>query len=113
MPEFAAEPTPNYPSEVDRENYLDSLELANRRNVEAVSDAFLSHLARNGKTGALIAVGGTVKPATFGTPRKDVDLLAVINGSNNFDDWLEQIKQVSQKAGIAVSKVLKPVPDKE
>ncbi|MBI5356045.1 hypothetical protein HZB78_00335 [Candidatus Collierbacteria bacterium] len=113
MPESAAEPTPNYPSEVDRENYLDSLEQADQHNVEAVSDAFLSHLTKNGKTGILIAVGGTVKSATFGIPREDVDLLAVINGANDFDDWLEQIKQVSQETGIAVSKVLKPVPDRE
>jgi hypothetical protein len=102
-----------YPSEVDKERYLDSLSTENRQNVEAVSDAFLSQLRKIGRSGALIAVGGTVKPATIGTPRKDVDLFAVIDGSNSFDDWLGRIKAISQEAGIKVSDVQMPIPDKE
>ncbi|GEM_PF-4725672 len=100
-------------SEVEKSDYLSSLGDENSLNINTVANAFLDHLRQTGRRGALIAVGGTVNLATRGTSRKDIDLLAVIENSHDFDDWSRQIEQVSREAGITVSQILKPIPDRE
>lgn len=59
-------------SDLNKDEYLASLQESNRSNVEAFSNKFSDYLRQAGKRGALIAVGGTVKPATRGTSRKDI-----------------------------------------
>lgn len=100
-------------SDLSKDEYLASLQENNRSNVEVLSERFSDHLRQVGKRGVLIAVGGTVKPATRGTPRKDIDLYAVINNADNFDDWLNDIKQIGQNAGLEIDNIQRPIPSKE
>jgi len=100
-------------SEVEKSGYLLSLGDENSLNINAVSNAFLDHLRQTGRRGALIAVGGTVNLVTRGTPRKDIDLLAVIENSHDFNDWLAEIEKISNKSGIVIGKINNPIPDHE
>lgn len=100
-------------SGLGKDEYLASLQENNRLNVKVLSEKFTDHLKQAGKRGALIAVGGTVKPATRGTPRKDVDLYAVIDDAQNFDDWLGDIELVGRSAGLEIDEIQRPIPSKE
>jgi hypothetical protein len=99
--------------EVGKDYYLAGLQGNNRDNLEILSRAFLAQLIQEGETGALIAVGGTVKPENRGTSRKDIDVYAAIDHAGGFDKWRDSIAEIARRAGIEISKIQPPIPDIE
>lgn len=65
---------------IDKESYYNSLTAADRENLTRVIESLakISQDVIGGKPAEVRAVGGTVRPKTFDTRRKDIDLRLVI-----------------------------------
>lgn len=98
---------------IDKNEYLTSLDKVNRQNLESVSQAFLAMMEEQDVSGALLAVGGTVRPETRRTPRKDIDIVAFLDGGISFEELKRVAENIQMKTGFSISDFTAPVPDRE
>lgn len=98
---------------VEKQEYLESLSENDRENLGLLITIFLDYCHEKKLSGALLAVGGSVKPETRGTRRKDIDLIPLVNGRDSFDDFRALMEYLKTKAEFNISKVIKPAMDEE
>jgi len=98
---------------VERKEYLESLSEDDRTNLGLLATTFLEYCSENDLSGAILIVGGTVKPETRGTKRKDIDILPLISGHNSFESFQTLMKYLETKTSFNISKVIEPAIDEE
>lgn len=98
---------------VEKDVYLESLSESEREDLGLITTSFLDYLQEIGRSGALVAVGGSVAPETRGTKRKDIDLIPVVEGITDFKDFKKMVIDLCKKTEFSVEKIIDPVPDEE
>lgn len=98
---------------VEKEEYFESLSDDDRQNLGLLITTFLDYCHEKKLSGALLAVGGSVKPETRGTRRKDIDLIPLVNGRDSFDDFRALMEYMRTKAEFNIGKVVEPAMDEE
>lgn len=99
---------------IEKSDYIASLpDELDRLTVEQLSDAFVVVMRDLGKTGGLLAVGGTVKPETFGTQRKDIDVLPVIDNEPDFGSFQRVVEAMTRQMNMKIVHITEPVIDPE
>ena len=100
-------------SQVEKQEYLDSLSEINRQNLGLLTSCFLEYCHENKLVGAMLVVGGSVKPDTRGTERKDIDMIPLITGRDSFEEFSELMKYLEDKTGFKIGQVIEPAIDEE
>ncbi len=98
---------------VERKEYLESLSDDDRENLGLLMTTFLDYCHEKQLSGALLAVGGSVKPETRGTRRKDIDLIPLVNGRDSFDDFRALMEYLKIKTEFNIGNVIEPAIDEE
>lgn len=99
--------------EIGQSELLSNLDPEDKHNLEQVTNAFTAAMDQLKYTGALLVVGGAVKPDTQHTPRKDIDLLALVDQDSSFPAILKLAQIISQQTGFPIKHINRPIPDHE
>jgi len=98
---------------VEKQEYLESLSEDDRANLGLLATTFLEYCGENNLSGAVLIVGGTVKPETRGTRRKDIDILPLISGQSSFESFRVLMNWLEKQTNFHNSKIIEPIIDEE
>lgn len=95
---------------IDKDVYLASLSLIDRKNLESLSTAFDELFSNQGVAAALLAVGSSVS-SQIEKPPSDIDVVILRGDTSLFSNFLDTAKTLSQLTGFPVSESIPPLPD--
>ncbi len=111
--------------EVTKETFLNRINEPDRANIEAIQKAFEDILRNKGLKGALLVVGGIL---TKPLPRKDIDIIVVIESDKSWQKYENNFKYAGEKfrelvelseqiiernPGFSIVETLEPAIDEE
>jgi len=98
---------------VEKDVYIESLSEHDKESLGVLATAFLEYLDKEGMTGALIVVGGSVNPVTRGSLRKDIDVIPLVKGIDDFKGFRNMVDFIRLTAGFREEKIIEPIIDEE
>ena len=98
---------------VEKATYIESLSEHDRESLGILATAFLEYLDKKGIAGALVIVGGSVNPETRGSSRKDIDIVPLVKGVDDFEGFKNMVDFIRLTAGFEEKKVIEPIMDEE